>query len=98
MIYEDILRELVYMRIYLDKNIGKVSRKEIYKLYRRYLKLYMLLPIKNPEFDKYEDYLMTENRFANLKRVNKEEAEEILNKQKQWAINRYNYYKKISEE
>ena len=41
---------------------------------------------------------MTENRFANLKRVNKEEAEEILNRQKEWAINRYNYYKKISEE
>ena len=57
-----------------------------------------ILDSKNPEFDKYEDYLMTENRFANLKRVNKEEAEEILNKQKQWAINRYNYYKKISEE
>ena len=29
---------------------------------------------------------------------NKEEAEEILNRQKEWAINRYNYYKKISEE
>ena len=57
-----------------------------------------ILDSKNPEFDKYEDYLMTENRFANLKRVNKEEAEEILNKQKQWTINRYNYYKKISEE
>ena len=52
MIYEEILRELAYMRIYLDKNIGKVSRKEIYKLYIRYLKLYMLLPLKNPEFDK----------------------------------------------
>lgn len=41
---------------------------------------------------------MTENRFANLKRVNKDHAKEILEKQKQWAINRYNYYKKISEE
>ena len=29
MIYEDILRELAYMRIYLGKNIGKVNRKEI---------------------------------------------------------------------
>ena len=56
MIYEDILRELAYMGIYLGKNIGKVSRKEIYKLYRRYLKLYVLLPIKNPEFDKNMDY------------------------------------------
>lgn len=58
MIYEEILRELAYMRIYLDKNIGKVSRKEIYKLYRRYLKLYMLLPIKNPEFDKIILYIL----------------------------------------
>ena len=58
----------------------------------------LILDSKNPDFTKYEDYLMTENRFANLKRVNKEEAEEILNRQKEWAINRYNYYKKISEE
>lgn len=58
----------------------------------------LILDSKNPDFTKYEDYLMTENRFANLKRVNKEEADEILSGQKEWAINRYNYYKKISEE
>ena len=58
----------------------------------------LTLDTANPDFTKYEDYLMTENRFANLKRVNKDHAKEILEKQKQWAINRYNYYKKISEE
>ncbi len=58
----------------------------------------LTLDTTNPDFAKYEDYLMTENRFANLKRVNKEHAKEILEKQKNWAINRYNYYKKISEE
>lgn len=58
----------------------------------------LTLDSKDVDFDKYEDYLMTENRFANLKRVNKENAEEILNNQKNWAINRYNYYKKLSEE
>lgn len=58
----------------------------------------LTLDSKEPDFDKYEDYLMTENRFANLKRVNQENAEAILNNQKEWAINRYNYYKKISEE
>ena len=58
----------------------------------------LLLDSKDVDFDKYEEYLMTENRFANLKRVNKEEANEILNNQKDWAINRYNYYKKLSEE
>ena len=56
------------------------------------------LDSKEPDFTKYEDYLMTENRFANLKRVNKEEADTIIENQKQWAIDRYNYYKKISEE
>lgn len=56
------------------------------------------LDSKEPDFDKYEDYLMTENRFANLKRVNKDNADDILNNQKNWAINRYNYYKKLSEE
>ena len=58
----------------------------------------LTLDTANPDFTKYEDYLMTENRFDNLKRVNKDHAKEILEKQKQWAISRYNYYKKISEE
>ncbi len=53
---------------------------------------------KEPDFTKYEDYLMTENRFAILNRVNKKEATNLLNEQKQWAINRYEYYKKISGE
>ncbi len=58
----------------------------------------LTLDSKNPDFTKYEDYLMTENRFSNLKRVNKENATTLLEEQKQWAIDRYNYYKKISEE
>ena len=58
----------------------------------------LTLDSKEPDFDKYEEYLMTENRFANLKRVNKDNANEILESQKNWAINRYNYYKRISEE
>ena len=58
----------------------------------------LIMDNKEPNFDKYEDFLMTENRFANLKRVNKENADDVLNKQKEWAINRYNYYKKLSEE
>ena len=49
------------------------------------------------DFDKYEEFLMTENRYANLKRVNSEEALQLLKKQKEWAIDRYNYYKKLSE-
>ncbi len=58
----------------------------------------LLLDSQEPDFSKYEDYLMTENRFANLKRVNKENASQILEEQQKWAIDRYNYYKKLSEE
>ena len=58
----------------------------------------LVLDSKNPDFDKYEDYLMTENRFANLKNVNSASANEILEEQKKWAMNRFNYYKRISEE
>ena len=58
----------------------------------------LIIDSKNPNFDKYEDYLMTENRYANLKNVNSDNANKILEEQKKWSINRYNYYKKISEE
>ena len=58
----------------------------------------LVLDSKNPDFDKYEDYLMTENRFANLKNVNSDNANMILEEQKKWAMNRFNYYKRISEE
>jgi len=52
------------------------------------------LDSKDAEFDKYEEFLMTENRYASLKRFGEEECLGILNEQKKWAINRYNYYKK----
>ena len=58
----------------------------------------LIMDNKEPNFDKYDDFLMTENRFANLKRVNKDNADNILNEQKEWAIKRYNYYKRLSEE
>lgn len=58
----------------------------------------LILDSKNPDFNKYEDYLMTENRFANLKNVNSDNANMILEEQKKWAMNRFNYYKRISKE
>ena len=56
-------------------------------------KLY--LDSKNVDFSKYEEFLMKENRYVNLKRVNKEEALDILEKQKEWSIKRYEYYKRL---
>ena len=58
----------------------------------------LILDSNKPNFEKYEDYLMTENRFVNLKRVNKEGAANLLEEQKKWALNRYDYYKRLGEE
>ena len=53
------------------------------------------LDSKKPDFDKYDEFLSSENRYINLKMVNKEHAKDILDNQKEWAINRYEYYKKL---
>ena len=53
------------------------------------------LDSKDVDFDKYDEFLSNENRYANLKKVNSEEAEELLNKQKEWARNRFDYYSKL---
>ena len=53
------------------------------------------LDSKDVDFDEYDKFLSNENRYANLKKVNSLEAEELLNKQKEWAKNRYDYYSKL---
>ena len=52
---------------------------------------------KDVDFSLYDEFLMTENRYANLKVVNKEHAREMLNNQKEWAIKRYEYYKRLEK-
>ena len=58
-------------------------------------KLY--LDSREPDFDKYEELLMNEVRYNSLLKKNPEVAKEILELNKQDAIKRYNYYKKLSE-
>ena len=53
------------------------------------------LDSKDVDFGEYDKFLSNENRYANLKKVNSEEAEELLNKQKEWAKNRFDYYSKL---
>ena len=53
------------------------------------------LDSKNVDFNLYDEFLSRENRYVNLKRVNKEHAKEILDMQKSWALKRYEYYKKL---
>ena len=58
-------------------------------------KLY--LDYKNPDFNKYEEFLNNENRYAMTKLVNEEKAKEMFEENKLQAIKRFEYYKKMSE-
>ena len=51
---------------------------------------------KEPDFEKYEDFLDNEVRFNALKIKDKTLADKILKEQKENAIKRYEYYKKVS--
>ena len=53
------------------------------------------LDSKNVDYSKYDSFLSNENRYANLKKVNPEDADALLNMQKDWAKNRYDYYSKL---
>ena len=53
------------------------------------------LDSKDVDFDKYDEFLSNENRYANLKKINSEASEELLSKQKEWAKNRFEYYSKL---
>ena len=50
---------------------------------------------KEPDFNKYEEFLDNEVRFKALKIKDENLAKELLNLQKENAIKRYNYYKKL---
>ncbi len=53
------------------------------------------LDSKDVDFSLYDEFLSGENRYANLKVVNKKEASEILEEQKKWAEKRFEYYKRL---
>ena len=49
---------------------------------------------KEPQWDKYEEHLMTETRYAQLKKVNPEHAAELLRTNKEEAQRRYKMYQR----
>ena len=55
------------------------------------------LDSKNPDFSLYEEYLETQARYNMLKAINPDKAEELLRKNKENAIARFNYYKELEE-
>ena len=56
------------------------------------------LDYKNPDFNKYHELLENENRYMMTKAVNEERANELFEINKSNAEERFNYYKKLSEE
>ena len=53
------------------------------------------LDYENPDFDKYEEFLNGENRYTMIKAVDEKLAKELLEKNKENAIKRFEYYKNI---
>ena len=54
------------------------------------------LDSKEPDFSKFQDFLMGENRYINLKRTFPEAAEALFEKTQRDAQDRYNNYKKLA--
>ncbi len=53
------------------------------------------LDSKNCDFDLYEEFLNKQTRYSMLKKINPENAEELLKQNKENAIKRYEYYKSL---
>ena len=50
---------------------------------------------KRVDFSKYEIFLNNQNRYAMLKKVNPDKYEELLEKNKKEAMNRFHYYESL---
>lgn len=52
---------------------------------------------KTPDWDRYDEYLMSETRYAQLKNINPTEADSLLAKNKAEAMRRYTSYQRYLE-
>ena len=55
------------------------------------------LDYKEPNFDLYDDFLNSENRFAMLKKISEEKAMELMKQSKEEAIKRFEYYRSLED-
>lgn len=55
------------------------------------------LDCKEPDFDAYQDYLLTQTRYSQLPKVNPAEAEQLLAANKAYAVKRWAKLKKMAE-
>ena len=76
---------------------GKLATECGYNLLMRYKNDILYIDSKEPDFEKYDDFLANEVRYSSLMKTNKEEAMYLLDLNKNESIERYRYYKNISE-
>ena len=62
----------------------------------RYFDNKLYLDSAEPNFDKYDEFLSNEVRYKSLKIKNEKEASELLEINKNNAVNRYKEYKELS--
>ena len=55
------------------------------------------LDSKNVDFDLYDDFLNSQNRYLSLNKVNPNESEKLLKENKENAIKRFEYYKNLEK-
>lgn len=55
------------------------------------------LDSKHPNFDRYEEFLKKQTRYRMLEKINPNNAERLLEENKQHAIERYQYYQMLAE-
>ena len=74
---------------------SKLSVECGYNILMRYNSEKLFIDSKEPNFNKYEEFLDNEVRYKSLKIKNQLVAKELLEQQKNNAIERYNYYKNL---
>ena len=57
----------------------------------------LILDSKNVDFDLYNEFLFKQQRYKNLKKINKENADLLFEDNKNNAILKLNYYKMLTE-
>lgn len=76
---------------------SKMAVDSGYALLMRYKDKELIIDSKEPNFEKYEDFLDEEIRYNALKITHPKIAHELLEINKESAIERYEYYKSLSE-
>ena len=53
--------------------------------------------MKEPDYSKFRDFVLAENRFSRLSAVNPEHADELLTKSQEYAALRWKRFKRLCD-